>query len=298
MAIHGYPDEFVFCRGIFHVANLFFMGFKVNEMLTLNSGINNKVHFGCKNKLITPSNTELKKSLGEDNLLLLDEIRMSAKTQGAEVYLFGGAVRDCLLGKTPNDLDVLINADAVDFTKKLNNEKPDVFTGAFLKPSVKRAVAKSKAMDIDINPLDYSGVVGHKKSDQRRALRDNTRRIDYTVNSMFIKLGEDENGKLKLKLIDISGGKNDLKNNVLRHVSNEKFETNPVAAIRGFRLAKRLGMKKDKQTHDLILDTARNPKSASNPLASIKEFYKLIKEVKNPFECINILKKFNIRKFF
>lgn len=267
-------------------------------MLTLNNSISSSVHFGCKNQLITPTNTELKKSIGEDNLMLLEEIRLSAKKQGAEVYLFGGAVRDCLMGKKPNDLDVLVNCDAIDFTQKLHEEKPNIFIDTFLKRPVKRAMVKSKTTDIDINPLDYNGIVNHSKDAQRCALRDNTKHIDYTVNSMFIKLCEDEKGDLKLKFIDISDGRKDLKNNLLKHISTEKFDENPVAAIRGFRLAKRLGMKKDKDTRDLMLSTAKNPKSKSNPLSSIKEFYKLIKEVKNPFECISILQKFNIRKFF
>lgn len=292
------PQWNLYSVGVFLMANYFFTCFLANTMLTLNTGINNRVHFGCKNKLISPTNSDLKKSLGEENLLLLDEIRLSAKKQGAEVYLFGGAVRDCLLGKKPNDMDVLINGDAVEFTQRLHEEKPEVFIGTHLKRPVKRATVKSQTTNIDINPLNYDGLVGHSKDAQRCALYDNTKHIDYTVNSMFIKLGEDEKGKLKLKLIDISGGKKDLKNNLLKHISTEKFDENPVAAIRGFRLASRFGMKKDINTHDLMLSTAKNPKSKSNPLSSVKEFYKLIKEVKNPFKCLNILKKFNIRKFF
>ena len=250
-----------------------------------------------KNVLTNTTNTELQSNLSKENLKILDEIRQVAKKQGKEVYLFGGGVRDCVLGKKVKDLDIMVNGDALDFSQSLTQENSNLFIGNRLKKKVKRAVVYTKNVDIDIVPMDYEKEIPHDKDSIRSALIRKAKSADYSINSLLIKLGEDKNGKLKFKLIDIFEGKKDIKNNVLRVLNQDEFSTSPIVAIRGIRFKNRYGMKTEPQIHDLIKTTISKPPKGSNPLRVAKEFYKLFKEAKNPVEFLKLMYKYNPFKF-
>lgn len=269
---------------------------KYNQCTQTVKNTSNNVYFCGKNKTCPPTNTSLKLALGEDNLTILDKIRMIGKANGKETYLFGGAVRDCLLGKKPHDLDIIVNGDAIEFAKELNSQDKKTFSGTFLKPSVKRAIVYTKEMDMDIVPLCSDGNSATTKDEIRAALIKKARTSDFTVNSMIIKLDEDKNGELKLKLIDKLGAKKDLRENLLKSLNAEEFERNPVLALRGKRYQLRYGMKTDNNTHKLIKESIIHPKCKGNPLRVAKELYKLAIETKNPLTIIRYLSNYKLFK--
>ena len=256
----------------------------------------NQTAFCGKNKTCSPTNTDLKHALGDKNLSLLNKIRIIGKETGTEIYLFGGAVRDSLLRKEPHDLDILVNGDALEFAKKLQKKDNETFYGIFLKPSVKRAIVHTKDMDMDIVPLCENGKCAKSKDEIRAALRKKSIKSDYTINSMIIKLGEDKNGELKLKLIDTLNGTKDLKENKLRNINTEEFNNNPVLALRGKRYQKRYKMKTEETTNKLINDNITKPKCKGNPLRVAKELYKLAVETKNPFIILRYLCNYKLFK--
>ena len=151
----------------------------------------NRVSFTGSNKLISPTNANLQNSLGAENIALLNKIRLIGKANGQETYLVGGAVRDCLLGKKPSDLDVMINGDALEFPKTLMREDGKTFKKIHLKNLVKRSVVYTDKMSIDIVPLKEDGSRVIDGVALKKALAENAKHRDYTVNTMFIQLGED-----------------------------------------------------------------------------------------------------------
>lgn len=265
-----------------------------------NSSSGCSVSFCAKNRLITPTNTNLQKSLGEENIKLLDGIRKVGKEHGLDTYLVGGAVRDSLLSKRARDLDVMVNGNALEFSKMLKAERPDLAKRIFLKPSVGRAVVQTKDMLIDVVPLCQDGISRTDKSGLKKALLKNTQHRDYTVNAMFIHLGEDNNGKIKLKLIDKVGGKRDLRENVLKGVNLDNFESNHVQSMRGIRFIKKYDMKADADT----LDTLKHcfEKSGKRNLGYyirfVREFKRIFSLSKNPVSTLKTLKKYNFFKMF
>lgn len=261
-----------------------------------NPSVNPHLTFCGKNKTCPPTNTNLQNSLGADNIALLNKIRFIAKSQGKEAYLFGGAVRDCLIGNKPHDLDILVNGDALEFAKELHKQDKKTFSGTFLKPSVKRAIVHTKGMNMDIVPLINDGSTAQSKDEIRAALIKKSMSSDFTVNSMIIKLGENENGELKLKLIDTLSAKKDLRENRLKGVNKDEFRENPVLALRGRRYQKRYKMKTEFETSDLIKEHIKNPKCKGNPLRVAKELYKLGIETKNPFTILKYLFSYKLFK--
>ena len=130
-----------------------------------------------------------------------------------EGYLVGGAVRDFLMGKTSIDRDIAI-ADAEDFAKKID--------GTFIVldevNKIYRVVLEDK-----INYLDISELQGG-------SIEEDLLRRDFTINAIAYDLKKEE-------FVDTTGGLNDLKNGVLRHIKDENFEDDPLRVLRAFRFA-------------------------------------------------------------
>lgn len=128
-----------------------------------------------------------------------------------EGYLVGGAVRDFLMGKTTVDRDIAI-LGAEEFAKKIN--------GTFIvldeENKIYRVVLEDK-----INYLDISELQGGN-------IEEDLLRRDFTINAIAYDLQKEE-------FVDVTGGLNDLKNGVLRHIKNENFEDDPLRILRAFR---------------------------------------------------------------
>ena len=234
-----------------------------------------------KNKLIHPTNMNLKAGFGLKQLELMDTIRKAAKERGEEIYLFGGAVRDCMLLKPINDLDFIINGNAIEFAEYLRKKHGNVFKDTFLKPSVKRAVVYTKDMEIDIKPLSEDCRTVKGQDNIRKALIKNLVENDFSINSMIIKLDENKDGELKLKFRDYLGGKEDLTKNRLRHNDKKAFTDDPIKALRGLRLKLEYGMKIQSETSRLMKATLKNPKVKKNKFyyRYARECFRMVKEL-------------------
>ena len=240
-----------------------------------------------KNSLIHPTNTNLKAGFGLKHLELMDTVRKAAKERGEEIYLFGGAVRDCLLLRPIHDLDFIVNGNAIDFAEYLRNKHGDIFKNTFLKPSVKRAVVYTKDMEIDIKPLSEDCKTIKGQDNIRKALIRNLKDNDFSINSMIIKLDEDQYGNMKLKFRDYLKGREDLTQNQLRHNNKNSFMADPIKALRGLRLKFQYGMKLQSDTNKLMKDTLKNPKVKKN-----KFYYRYARE------CLRITKEFFKKLFY
>jgi len=143
-----------------------------------------------------------------------------------EVYLVGGAVRDRLLGRFPADRDFVVvgatpEAMIAQGFRQVGKDFP-----VFLHPRTKEEYALART-ERKTGP-GYRGFVFHAAPDV--TLEEDLRRRDLTINA----LAEDAQGNL----IDYYGGRSDLENRVLRHVS-PAFAEDPVRLLRLARYAAR-----------------------------------------------------------
>jgi len=164
------------------------------------------------------------------------------------VYLVGGAVRDRLLGLPHEDRDfVVVGATPEDLIaegfKQVGKDFP-----VFLHPRTKEeyALARTERKSAP----GYRGFLVHADPDV--TLEDDLRRRDLTINA----LAEDEHGNL----LDYYGGRADLEDRVLRHVS-AAFAEDPVRLLRVARYAARfatLGFTVADETTDLMRSMVAN----------------------------------------
>jgi len=143
-----------------------------------------------------------------------------------KAYIVGGAVRDELLGLPVKDRDwVVVGATPEEMTAKGFKPVGKDFP-VFLHPETREEYALARTERK--SGRGYKGFTVHAAPDV--TLEDDLRRRDLTINA----IAKDANGKL----IDPFGGEEDLRQGVLRHVS-EAFAEDPVRILRVARFAAR-----------------------------------------------------------
>lgn len=164
------------------------------------------------------------------------DIASLVRAAGGRALLVGGAVRDLLIGGTEiKDVDVEVFGLGAEALQSLLAEKYP-----FEACGVSFGVLKIKGYDIDVAlPRRESKLgEGHRAfeiaSDPALSVFEASLRRDYTVNAIYLD-------PLTCELEDPHGGREDLENRILRHVS-PKFSEDPLRVLRGMQFVARFGL--------------------------------------------------------
>ncbi len=200
------------------------------------------------------------------------------KKQG---YIVGGFVRDWLLGRKTNDIDIAVNADATAIARKVAKELDGKFVLLDEVNSVARVVVTGPERSEKTMPshqaisqewhFDFSSFAESIESDLARR--------DFTINAMALELSQfvtattayksprksasEVRKRPPLKLIAPFSGRADLRDKILRAVSEQIFEDDAARLLRAVRLAAELDFAIEPNTESLIRryaqDAARVP---------------------------------------
>jgi tRNA nucleotidyltransferase (CCA-adding enzyme) len=161
-----------------------------------------------------------------------------------EIYLVGGAVRDKLLGLTPKERDWVVVGATAEQLIALNYLQVGKDFPVFLHPDTHEEYALART-ERKTAP-GYKGFAVHAAPDV--TLEQDLLRRDLTINA----IAEAEDGSL----IDPFGGRRDIEQRLLRHVS-PAFNEDPVRILRVARFAARfaqLGFQVAPETLTLMCD--------------------------------------------
>jgi len=191
------------------------------------------------------------------------------KKQG---YLVGGFVRDWLLERKTNDIDIAVSGDAITIAREVAEE----IGGKFVLLDDVNNIARVVVIE-DEQPgrtsqnqelrgaewhFDFSPFTGDIESDLARR--------DFTINAMALELSQfvaaSTASKVSsrksaslltekqspLKLIDPFSGEEDLRNKIVRGVSEQIFEADAARLLRAVRLAAELDFTIEPNTESLI----------------------------------------------
>jgi len=143
-----------------------------------------------------------------------------------QIYLVGGAVRDRQLGLPVRERDWVVVGATKEELEALGYRRVGRSFPVYLHPETGEEYALART-ETKTGP-GYRGFETH--ADKAVTLEEDLRRRDLTINAM----AEDADGNI----IDPYGGRDDLKNLVLRHVS-DAFREDPVRILRVARFAAR-----------------------------------------------------------
>jgi tRNA nucleotidyltransferase (CCA-adding enzyme) len=152
-----------------------------------------------------------------------------------KIYLVGGAVRDLLLGRKPNDRDyVLVGYTEKEMLdegyKRVGNSFP-VFLHPVMGDEYALARREKKVVGEDSH-------TAFECETQDVTLEEDLQRRDLTINALAIPRPKMDQGFVKELVIDPYDGLDDIKNKVLRHVS-PAFAEDPLRVLRVAKFAAR-----------------------------------------------------------
>ena len=169
-------------------------------------------------------------------------------TQGMQVYLVGGAVRDRLLGRAAGDRDYVVVGSTPEAMVAAGFRPVGADFPVFLHPLTQQEYALARTERK--SGRGYAGFTFHTGAEV--TLEDDLRRRDFTINA----IAEDSDGRL----VDPFDGRGDLERRLLRHVS-EAFVEDPVRVLRAARFLARfapLGFRMAPETRALMRSMVDN----------------------------------------
>ncbi len=186
---------------------------------------------------------------------------------GYEAYTVGGCVRDMLMGKTPDDYDIAASAPPDKIQELFEHTVP---TG--IKHGTVTVIIDREPIEVTTY-REENGYADNRRPDRVEFVTDlekDLKRRDFTVNAIAY------NPKDGLK--DFFGGKEDIKNKILRAVGNpyERFSEDALRILRLFRFASTLGFDIEKQTLDASLELCKGLENISAERI-FTELYKAVK---------------------
>ncbi len=224
----------------------------------------------------------MKRSIHKDHTLIIDELETSIKFHNLDLilgflpkgsYLVGGYIRDIILGRETEkvDVDIVVPLNAIEIGKKISKNIGSKFIILDQKREVVRIILKN--ISIDIANQVSSTMEGDLCT------------RDFSINSIAFLFD-------KKCLIDPLNGLHDLELSLLRTHSEINLLNDPLRILRCFRFVSELNFKIDLKLVDFI----KKNKGKLNLVAKERinnEIHKIVNG-ENANEAVIFIKKFNI----
>jgi tRNA nucleotidyltransferase (CCA-adding enzyme) len=213
----------------------------------------------------------------------LDVVEDLAEDRHLRLYAVGGFVRDTLLKRPTEDLDLVVEGDAQDLARALAQQ----FGG--------KVVAHEKYMTASVRFPDRG------KLDIARArrevycrpaalpevaqsdLKSDLYRRDFTINSLAIRLSSGLRGAV----IDFFGGLQDLEAGLIRVLHNHSFFDDPSRILRAIRFEQRLGFTIEPNTRQLMVAALEADALALTRPERLKEEIRLALAESDPIKVLD-----------
>jgi tRNA nucleotidyltransferase/poly(A) polymerase len=173
----------------------------------------------------------------------IEVIHKKLSKEGFQSLIAGGAVRDLLLQRMPNDIDIATDA------------KPEQVEALFEKTvMVGKAFGVSRVLvagqDIEVATFRKDGpyLDGRKpESIEFSSMEEDAKRRDFTINALFYDIDKKE-------IIDFVNGQNDVMKKTIRTVGlpEKRFEEDKLRILRAVRFHAQLGFHIEQHTSEAI----------------------------------------------
>lgn len=179
------------------------------------------------------------------------DVSKFAESINTEIFLIGGVVRDLIINNPIKDIDIVVQADAIDFCRLLaTNLGCEIVSEQENLRTAKVAFKSGKIIDFaSTREENYvaSGVLPIACNFGCLLSKDVKRR-DFTINTLAVKL----TGNDKFALVDYFNGFDDIKNKKLRVLHDKSFIDDPSRIIRALKFKVRFDFEIEERTYDLM----------------------------------------------
>ncbi len=191
---------------------------------------------------------KMERILPKKTILLLEKIGRIAQKQNINAYIVGGFVRDLILGVANLDMDIVVEANAIDFARNLAKVfKAKVKIHQRFK-TAKIRLRDETILDIATARTEFYETPAALPVVSSSTLAKDLCRRDFTINTLALGLNKSNFAKL----IDFFQGEKDIKEKRIRVLHDISFVEDPTRIFRAVRFEQRFDFNIDRHTENLI----------------------------------------------
>lgn len=213
-----------------------------------------------------------------EKLLKIGEL---AASLGMRTYLVGGVVRDIILGKGVNDLDILVVGKAIELAEKISQEMKGELISHHRFGTATVRLPDGLEIDFASARREFYPRAAVLPAVEPGSLKEDLFRRDFTINALALSLHPREFGFL----VDYFGGMEDLRKKSIKVLHSLSFWEDPTRLLRAIRLEAKLCFKMDEWTEKLARDAVIGGALAPLSGERFREELKLTIE-ENPAYCL------------
>jgi len=223
------------------------------------------------------------------------------ETGGFQAFVVGGSVRDLLTKKIPKDWDITTDARPDDIMRLLPEGRYENVFGTVIVP-VKNAAGETEHV-IEVTTFRSEQSYSDRRHPDEIRFEDeldkDLERRDFTINAMALSSshstlpggrGEEKDGE---KIIDLFGGRKDLKEKIIRAVGEpaDRFREDALRMMRAIRFMCQLGFAIEPKTERGITKMAGGLKFIANE--RIRD--ELVKILDTPYAYEGVMKLYELK---
>ncbi|WP_053070522.1 CBS domain-containing protein [Alkalihalobacillus pseudalcaliphilus] len=230
----------------------------------------------------------LQKALPDEVYDFLQIIAKEADHRHIHAYLIGGIVRDLLLERANEDIDIVIEGDAITFSEHIATLMNGEIQSYPSFGTATLTLTNGHKIDFVSSRTEYYHEPASLPTVTYSHIREDLARRDFTINAMAIKLNEYDFGKV----LDFFQGRQDLAKGKVRVLHTLSFIEDPTRIFRAVRFAHRFQYKLAKQT----LELAQNAQFSLTKLSKsrIKNELTLMTKEQNWLSMLTHLEEMNV----
>ena len=206
------------------------------------------------------------------------------KKNGKKLYIVGGWVRDHLMGRNPEDIDLTTDSLPEETLEFLGDKySVDLVGKAF-------GVIILKVGGEDVEIASFRSDIGEGRKPEVKlgvTIEEDVNRRDLTISSLFYDIDKEE-------VVDLVGGYNDIQNKIIRMVGNpsDRINEDQLRVLRVARFASRYNFDIDQKTADAVSNNTDLSKISNERI--VEEFIKAYKKNPSFKDFLDIITKFGI----
>jgi tRNA nucleotidyltransferase (CCA-adding enzyme) len=176
-------------------------------------------------------------------------LRRASQSQGIPVYLVGGAVRDILLDRPLNDLDLAVEGDVPTVARMAGALAAEIDGHLVMHHRFGTASVTAGGARIDLATARRESYAkpGALPQVTPAPIKEDLARRDFSINALALSLIEDHP-----LVMDLSGGLEDLRLGLVRVLHPQSFVDDPTRIFRAVRYEQRLSFHIEEETLDRL----------------------------------------------
>jgi poly(A) polymerase/tRNA nucleotidyltransferase (CCA-adding enzyme) len=169
-------------------------------------------------------------------------LRLIARSAGRRpAHLVGGAVRDLLLGRAVDDLDVIVPSGALGLARRLADRTDGTYVELDAARGAARVILRRARVPVQVDVADF----------RAPGLAADLAERDFTINALAVPVASLVREGVAT-VVDPLGGLADLRARRLRLAGPDAISDDPSRAVRGVRLEAQLGARLDPRARRAI----------------------------------------------